>query len=61
MKEKEMYIDYRESKNHDGTVKFIRKTIDNFEFCVREGMAYFMSGGQSFQVPLECVSQIYTA
>ena len=60
MKEKAMFIDYREHLDDDKT-KFIRKVVDNYEFCVRDGIAYFSSCGQFYQVPLEDVSQVYTA
>ena len=47
-------IDYR-----DGKGGFIRKTIDDFEFCVRDGIAYFISCGEYISVPVEDISQIY--
>lgn len=52
---KEMIIDYR---NDDGS--FSRKTIDNYEFCIREGVAYFASQGVPYQVPMQNISQVYT-
>lgn len=60
MKEKSMFIDYKEHVTEYGT-KFIRKTIDNYELCVRDGVVCFSSGGIMVRVPLEDVSQIYTA
>lgn len=59
MKEKEMMIDYRGGINPDGTTKFVRKHIDNFEFCIREGVAYFISEGKRFKVPIQEISQVY--
>lgn len=52
---KELMIDYRDANN-----KIFRKTIDNMEFCVRHGKAYFFSGGKRFEIPLELVIQVYT-
>lgn len=50
-----LQIDYR---NQDE--KIIRKPIDNCEFCVRDGMAYFESRGAKVCVPLEKIIQMYT-
>ena len=52
---KNMMIDY---KNEEGT--FVRKIIDNYEFCVHDNVAYFASEGVKIQVPLQDVVQIYT-
>lgn len=52
---KNMMIDYRDSEG-----KFVRKVIDNFEFCVRDGVAHFFSEGIKYQVPLQDLSQVYT-
>ena len=52
--EKMMMIDYRDA---NGTIR--RKTIDNMEFCVRDGDAYFISEGAKYSVPLEDVIQVY--
>lgn len=52
---KNLMIDYR---NNKGNV--CRKVIDDMEFCVREGHAYFISGGIKYSVPLEDVIQMYT-
>lgn len=52
--EKIMMIDYR---NDDGDP--VRKTIDDAEFCVRKGYAYFISAGEHVKVPLEYVIQVY--
>jgi len=51
---KTMMIDYR---NENGI--FVRREIDNFEFCVREGLVYFISGGVKYSVPLQNLSQVY--
>jgi len=55
---KKMMIDYRVSVD-EGT-KFVRRVIDDYEFCVRDGMAYFISEGIPCEVTLENISQIYT-
>ena len=55
MMNKRMMIDYR---NEDGT--FARKVIDDFEFCVRDGVMYFISEGVKYNIPLERCSQVYT-
>ncbi len=52
--EKNLMIDYR---NEDGN--FVRRVIDNFEFCVREGVAYFISEGVKYNVTLQNISQLY--
>lgn len=52
---KQLMIDYR-----DGEGGFIRKVIDDFEFCIRKGFAYFKSDGVTYAVPIEDVSQVYT-
>ena len=52
---KKLMIDY---KNNDGI--FIRKEIDNDEFCVREEVAYFISDGVKYQIPLKDICQVYT-
>lgn len=54
-REHSLMIDYRDL---DG--KFVRKVIDNFEFCVRDGMAHFLSEGVKCRVPLQDISQVYT-
>lgn len=54
--EKIMMIDYRDA---NGNIR--RKQIDDCEFCVRNGFAYFISCGVKTRVPLEDVSQIYFA
>ena len=50
-----MMIDYRDE---NGT--FVRKVIDNFEFCIRDSVAYFISEGVKMQVPIQDISQVYT-
>ncbi len=53
--EKMLMIDYRDNF---GTI--YRKVIDNMEFCVRNGHAYFISDGVKYSVDLENISQVYT-
>ena len=55
MKTKTLMIDYRDS---DANV--VRREIDNMEFCVRDGYAYFASEGDKYQIMLGDVIQIYT-
>ena len=52
---KSMMIDYRDK---DG--KVMRKTIDNYEFCTRDGVAYFASNGTKYNVPIASIIQVYT-
>lgn len=52
---KNMMIDY---KNEDGT--FSRKVIDNYEFCIRDEVAYFISDGVKINIPIKDVVQVYT-
>ena len=52
---KQLMIDY-----HDGNGGFVRKVIDDFELCVRNGVAYFISEGVKCHVNLEDISQVYT-
>lgn len=54
--EKTMMIDYR---NNDGDL--FRKVIDDCEFCVRYGCAWFISEGKKFSVELGNVIQVYFA
>lgn len=49
-----MMIDYR---NDDGDV--MRTAIDRGEFCVKNGFAWFISGGKRFSVELQNVIQVY--
>lgn len=51
-----MIIDYRK-ENEDG---FVRRKIDDMEFCVRDGDMYFISEGIRYCIPLERCSQVYT-
>lgn len=53
---KQMMIDVR---NDDRT--FSRFVVDDMEFCVRDGMMYFTSGGNHYSIPLEQCSQVYLA
>jgi len=55
---KELMIDYR-IEDENGDVQVRRKEIDNFEFCVRNGLVYFRSDDRIYQVPLQDVSQVY--
>lgn len=57
---KELMIDYRDGINPDGSTHFVRKSIDDFEFCVRDGAAYFISDGKKHRIPLQDISQVYT-
>ena len=57
---KERMIDYRDGVNPDGSTHFVRKTIDDFEFCVRDGVVYFISEDKKYHVYISEVSQIYT-
>ena len=52
---KNMMIDY---KNDEGI--FVRRVIDNYEFCIHEGDAYFISEGVKYKVPIQDISQVYT-
>ena len=56
---KELMIDYRNGEDENGEVKFERKAIDNMEFCVRDGFAYFKSEGKIYQLKLNDISQVY--
>ena len=49
-------IDYR---NDNG--EFVRKIIDESEFCVRNSYVYFISAGEKYKIPLDSVSQVYFA
>lgn len=51
---KTMMIDYR---NDNGTI--CRKEMDDCEFCVRDGNAYFISDGRKYCIPLDHVIQVY--
>ena len=57
---KELMIDYRDGINPDGSTHFVRKTIDDFEFCIRDGVAYFISDGKKYHVSVSEISQVYT-
>ena len=52
---KRMMIDYRNDNE-----EFERKVIDDFEFCVRNSTAYFISEGVKIQVPVQKIVQVYT-
>lgn len=58
---KELMIDYRDGINPDGSTHFVRKIIDDFEFCIRDGVAYFISDGTKCRVPIQEISQVYTS
>ena len=51
---KTMMIDYR-----DDMEEICRKQIDDMEFCVRRGYAWFISNGTRYSIPLESVIQVY--
>ena len=55
MKQPQMMIDYRDDNDN-----FVRKVIDNYEFCIRDETAYFISEGVKMQVPMQKISQVYT-
>ena len=52
---KDMMIDYRDE---DG--QFVRKVIDNYEFCVHDEVAYFISDKKKYAVPIKNICQVYT-
>lgn len=56
---KNMMIDYR-AKDENEEIQIMRKVVDNYEFCIREGFAYFISEGTKTQVPLPDIVQVYT-
>lgn len=49
-----MMIDYRNEKGN-----ICRRSIDNMEFCIRDGEAYFISNGIKYHVPIERIIQVY--
>ena len=53
--DKTMMIDYR----NDTTGVIVRKEIDDAEFCVRDGKAWFISKGEKISTPLDTVIQVY--
>lgn len=53
--DRELMIDYRNEFE-----QICRMVIDDMEFCVRNGVAYFISDGRKYHVPLEDVIQVYT-
>ena len=55
MKQNQMMIDYRDEKD-----EFVRKVIDNNEFCIRDEEAYFVSEGVKIKIPMQKISQVYT-
>ena len=55
MRDRELMIDYRNEKD-----VFVRRVIDDMEFCVRDGNAYFISDEIKYCIPLEQVVQMYT-
>ena len=55
--EKTMMIDYRE----EVTGVIVRKEIDDNEFCVRDGMIWFISKGEKFNTPIDTAIQIFMA
>lgn len=52
---KQLMIDYRDEKG-----KFVRRVIDDLEFCVRDDVAYFISDGVKYAIPIGNISQMYT-
>ena len=53
--EKTMMIDYRE----EVTGVIVRKEIDDAEFCIRNGRAWFISKGEKFNTPIDTVIQVF--
>lgn len=53
--QKNLMIDYRDDEDI-----IRRKVIDDMEFCVRDGYAYFISEGIKYRVTLEGIIQVYT-
>jgi len=54
MENKVMMIDYRDEEEN-----IRRRVVDDMEFCVRKGNAYFISDHVKYEVPLESVIQVY--
>ena len=52
--DKNLMIDYRNDED-----MICRKVIDDMEFCVRDGYAYFISEEIKYRVPLDGVIQVY--
>ena len=52
--DRQMMIDYRDEKE-----TIFRREIDNNEFCIRDGCAYFISEGIRYRVRLDLVIQVY--
>ncbi len=50
-----LMIDYRDE---EGTI--FRRVMDDMEFCVRNGNAYFISEKTKYEIPLDQVIQVYT-
>lgn len=55
MVQKQMMVDYR---SENGT--FIRREVDDMEFCVRDGVMYFKSEDRQYDIPLDQCVQVYT-
>ena len=54
--EEKLIVDYVD----ETTGKFVRKSVDHMEFCVRYGIAYFESNSEPISVSIENISQIFT-
>lgn len=52
---KTLMIDYRDENEN-----IVRQTIDDMEFCTRDGEAYFISNREKIHVPFEQIIQMYT-
>ena len=51
---RELMIDYRDRKG-----KIFRKSVDDWEFCVKNGTAVFFSNGERIEIDLSQIIQMY--
>ena len=60
--DKRIMVDYRveEEKNEEIEREFVRKAIDNNEFCIRNRKMYFSSDGEALKIPVEKIVQVFT-
>lgn len=54
MNEPVLMIDFRDEKGN-----MVRKMIDDCEFGVRNGRAFFDSHGERYDIPVENIIQMY--
>ena len=54
--DKQMMIDIRLGDGY-----FARFVIDENEFCVRDGVVYFITKGEKKSFPVEDISQVFMA